>query len=71
MKPSLQFVPDCAGWHYKLQLNLYRFILESKHDATVASMRFVCLHPDRQGVPAVIEVPPMDHAVSVLVRHQV
>ena len=69
MKPPLQSIPDCAVWHYKLQLNLYRFMLESKYGATVSSMRVVCLHPDRQGVPTVIEVPPMDHAVSILVHH--
>ena len=71
MQSPLQFVPDCAGWHYKLQLNIYKFILESKYGATVASMRVVCLHPDQHGTPAVIEVPVMDHAVAMMVNHQV
>ena len=71
MKPPLQFIPDCAGWHYKLQLNLYKFILESKYGVSVRSMTIVGLHPQQQGKPFVIEVPVMDHAVRLLVDHQV
>ncbi len=28
MKGPLSFVPDCSGWHYRLQLNCYKYLLE-------------------------------------------
>jgi len=30
MKAPLDHVPDCQGWHYRLQLNCYKFILEAR-----------------------------------------
>ena len=33
--------PDTNFWHYTLQLNMYKLILEQKYDK-----RVVCLHPD-------------------------
>lgn len=36
---------DTNFWHYSLQLNLYKFILESKYGKTIKNMYLVCLHP--------------------------
>jgi hypothetical protein len=38
--------PDTNFWHYALQLNMYRRILQDKYGKTVSSMYLVCLHPD-------------------------
>ena len=47
MLPPLNHVPDCAVWHYRLQLNIYRYILE-KYYGFVALMLVVCTRPDQQ-----------------------
>lgn len=42
----ISHLPDTNFWHYTLQLNMYKFILESKYNATISKMCLVCLHPD-------------------------
>jgi len=42
----IQHLPDTNYWHYALQLNMYRRILEDKYGKIVSGMYLVCLHPD-------------------------
>ena len=44
--PGLEHLPDTNYWHYCMQLNLYKFILQEKYGKTVSDMYLVCLHPD-------------------------
>jgi len=44
-KYPLQHLPDSNFWHYSLQLNMYKYILENKYDKIVNKMCLVCLHP--------------------------
>lgn len=37
---------NCNFWHYSLQLNIYRHILETKYNKQVVGMYIVVLHPD-------------------------
>jgi hypothetical protein len=39
-------LPDTNFWHYALQLNTYKAILEAKYDKKVTRMCLVCLHPN-------------------------
>ena len=39
-------MPDSNFWHYTLQLNTYKKILEDKYDKKVVGLYLVCLHPD-------------------------
>lgn len=39
-------LPNCNYWHYSLQLNIYRHILETKYNKQVVGMYIVVLHPD-------------------------
>jgi len=39
-------LPDTNFWHYALQLNVYKTILEHKYDKKVTGLYLVCLHPD-------------------------
>ena len=39
-------LPDSNFWHYSLQLNMYKTILEHKYGKTVNGLYLVCLHPD-------------------------
>jgi ATP-dependent exoDNAse (exonuclease V) beta subunit len=40
--------PDANFWHYALQLNTYKAILEAKYGKTVKDLYLVRLHPDIQ-----------------------
>lgn len=42
----LEQVPDTNFWHYALQLNTYRYILESKYGRKVKDMAIVVFHPN-------------------------
>lgn len=42
----INHLPDSNFWHYSLQLNIYRAILEKKYGKTITGMYLICLHPD-------------------------
>ena len=44
--PCLNHLPDSNFWHYSLQLNMYKTILEAKYGKKVTGLYLVCLHPD-------------------------
>ena len=44
--PPLEHLPDTNYWHYTLQLNVYKWILENYYGAEVADLYLVILHPD-------------------------
>lgn len=42
----INHIPDSNYWHYCLQLNIYKRILEDKYDKKIIDMYLICLHPD-------------------------
>ena len=42
----IKHLPDTNFWHYALQLNMYKTILEHKYNKKVVGLFLVCLHPD-------------------------
>ena len=44
----IEHLPDTNFWHYSLQLNTYKAMLESKYDVKVKDLYLVCLHPDNK-----------------------
>jgi hypothetical protein len=46
--PLICHMPDSNFWHYALQLNTYKAILERKYGKTVTKLCLVRLHPDNQ-----------------------
>ena len=42
----LKHLPDTNFWHYSLQLNTYRYILEKNYGIKITGMYLVCLHPE-------------------------
>jgi hypothetical protein len=42
----INHLPDTNFWHYSLQLNTYKAILESKYDKKITDLYLVRLHPD-------------------------
>ena len=47
-KECIEHLPDTNYWHYCLQLNTYKRILEDKYGKIVDEMYLVCLHPDNK-----------------------
>jgi len=47
-KECIEHLPDTNYWHYCLQLNTYKAILEAKYGRHVREMYLVCLHPDNK-----------------------
>lgn len=45
--PPFQEYDDCNYNHYRLQLNFYRHILETKYNQKIAGMLIVVLHPNQ------------------------
>jgi len=69
MRPPLEHLPDCNYFHYCLQLNLYKYILESEYGMTVSAMYLGVVHPQTR--PRVIEVPPLGAEVAMIVENEI
>lgn len=48
INPNISHLPDTNFWHYALQLNTYKSILESKYGKNVTKLCLVRLHPDAE-----------------------
>tara|TARA_B110000211_G_scaffold189169_1_gene215328 strand:- start:399 stop:1145 length:747 start_codon:yes stop_codon:yes gene_type:complete len=65
----LAHVPDSNFWHYSLQLNIYKYLLETNYGKTVAGMFLVCLHPNNQNQSFQrLEVPTMAAEVVNIIQ---
>jgi hypothetical protein len=42
----INHLPDTNFWHYALQLNTYKAILEQKYGKKVTDLYLICIHPD-------------------------
>ena len=45
LNPCISHLPDANFWHYTLQLNTYKYILETKYGKTIKDLYLVRLHP--------------------------
>ena len=46
LTPCISHFPDKNYWHYSLQLNTYKYMLEKNYGEKVVGMYLVCLHPN-------------------------
>ena len=44
----ISHLPDANFWHYSLQLNTYKYIIEKNYGKKVTDMFLVCLHPNNK-----------------------
>ena len=70
MRPPIQHLSDCQGIHYRLQLNIYRYILQRYYGKVVSGMKVVCTHPDNGLQAFVDEVPVMQDEVDAMMNEQ-
>ena len=68
MKQPLHHLPDSNYFHYALQLNIYRIILESEYGYRVSGMFLGVVHPLSEGYQC-IEIPRLDAEIALIVEH--
>lgn len=65
----ISHLPDCNFWHYSLQLNTYKWILEKNYGKKVTKMYLVCLHPNNRNTSFLrYEVPLMTQEIEDLMN---
>lgn len=60
-------LPDTNYWHYSLQLNVYRYILEKHYGLDVADMYLVIMHPDNRSYRR-MRLNRMDDEVEAMIE---
>lgn len=64
---SISHIPNSNFWHYTLQLNTYKAILEAKYNKTVRDLYLVRLHPDaREKTFELIKLPILAKEIQTL-----
>ena len=67
LNPLICHMPDTNFWHYALQLNTYKTILERKYGKTVTKLCLVRLHPDcEEKTYELIDVPILTKEIADL-----
>ena len=75
LNPIIGQMPDTNFWHYSLQLNTYRHILETKYGKKVTNLCLVRIHPDHpeqtyELLPVPILTKEMEELFSELKKKQ-
>ena len=70
MAHPIDKIQDCQGEHYRLQLNMYKWILERYYDKRVKAMKVVSTAKNHTQEPFVDNVPHLSDAVDALMAHR-
>ena len=65
--PCVSHIPDTKYWHYTIQLNLYKFILEKEYGFVIQRLVLVRMHPDECEYER-LEVPVMKDEMVDLIQ---
>jgi hypothetical protein len=68
--PAIEHLPDTNFWHYALQLNIYKYILQNKYGKTVTDLYLIVLHPESSGYKR-IKLPDLQTEVSELFEERI
>lgn len=64
-------LPDSNFWHYALQLNIYKYIIETKYDKKIKELYLVRLHPDADEKNyELIQLPFLHNEINELIREK-
>ena len=63
-------LPNSSYWLYAMQLNTYRFFLETEYDMNVDSMWLGLVHP-KLSAPRLVAVPRLDDEMATLLEHEI
>jgi hypothetical protein len=65
-------LPDSNFWHYALQLNTYKFIIEKNYGKKIADLFLVRLHPDaEENNYELIQLPDLTREISDLFKERI
>lgn len=68
---SIRHIPNVNYWHYALQLNIYKAILETKYDKKVRDLYLVRLHPDNiDKTYDLIMLPILTNDINSIFEHK-
>ena len=63
----ISHLPDSNFWHYALQLNTYKAIIEAKYNKKVTDLYLVRLHPDaEEKTYELLKVPDLNNYIQEL-----
>ena len=65
----IEAMDDCNYNHYCLQLNLYKYMLETEYDLKVSKMQLAIFHPNQETYKE-IEVPSLPKEMSAIIEHE-
>jgi hypothetical protein len=68
--PAIEHLPDTNYWHYALQLNIYKYILQTKYGKTITDLYLIVLHPEAQNYQR-IKLPDLQTEVSALFEERI
>jgi hypothetical protein len=68
--PAIEHLPDTNFWHYALQLNIYKYILQTKYGKTVTDLYLIVLHPESQNYQR-IKLPNLQTEVTELFEERI
>jgi hypothetical protein len=67
----INHLPDSNYWHYALQLNTYKAIIERKYGRVVTDLYLVCLHPENKNKSYLrIKLPILQQEINDLFEHR-
>ena len=67
-KVPINYLDDCTGSKYFLQLNLYKFMLRNYYGLNVSKMVIVSFHPDLKGKYFMVEAPNMEKEIDAIIN---
>jgi hypothetical protein len=68
--PIIEHFPDTNYWHYALQLNIYKYILQTKYGKTITDLYLIVLHPDAKNYQR-IKLPNIQSEVDELFKERI
>lgn len=67
---SISTMPDTNFWHYALQLNTYKAILERKYGKTIRDLFLVRLHPNAESYELIC-LPDLSREIRILFEERI
>lgn len=65
----ISYMPDSNYWHYSLQLNTYKYMLEKNYGEKVVGLYLVCLHPNNKNKSYLVyKVPELKTEIQELME---
>lgn len=68
--PIIEHLPDTNYWTYALQLNIYKYILQTKYGKTITDLYLIVLHPDAKNYQR-IKLPNIQAEVDELFKERI